>query len=364
MKLRVRYADQVVGAFVLIAFAMLSFILVAVGSEQRWFARDYRYESRFTSSAGMTAGTPILLAGFQVGRISSISLNERNEAEVVFVIYDTFVDKVRENSILELVTSPVGLGSQLLFHTGKSERVLPERSFIPSFDMPEGRRLVTDGLVNRPPKDDTITQLLSNINPLVENVNSAVVQLDKVLVQVNGAMAGTGTGPVSEALVDAASTVEGINALVAELNRAMKDVTPDLDGIVKDVASATDSFATIGKNFEKTSAAFADPTGIVPRLLDPKGSLKTLLDDNNVLFNRLDSSLGSIEGTLGNLEGATAALADQMPQIAATIEEARKAIVSAQDVMEGLKNNPLLRGGIPERVGPQSAPTSLRTTDF
>lgn len=357
MKLRIRYADQVVGAFVLVAFAMLSFILVAVGSKQRWFARDYRYESRFTSSAGIVAGAPILLAGFQIGRINALSLNDKNEVEVQFVIYDTFVDKVRENSILEVVMSPVGLGTQLLFQPGKSEKVLPERSFIPSYDTPQGRLLVEKGLVVRPPKDDTITQLLANVNPIMENV-------DKLLVQLNGALEGSGTGPLAATVQDAAETVQGINALVADLNKSMDAVRPRVDGIVTDVASMTGSVSTITANIAQGSDAFKDPTGLIPKLLDPKGSLKTLLDDNGVLFNRVDNSLASIEGALSNLQGATSTLAEQMPQIAATIEETRKAIVSAQDVMEGLKNNPLLRGGIPERVGPQAAPTSLRSTDF
>jgi phospholipid/cholesterol/gamma-HCH transport system substrate-binding protein len=357
MKLRIRYADQVVGAFVLVAFAMLAFILAAVGSKQRWFARDYRYESRFSSSSGIIAGAPILLAGFQIGRINSLALNDKNQVEVQFVIYDTFVDKVRENSILEVVTSPVGLGTQLLFQPGKSVKVLPERSFIPSYDTPEGRILVEKGLVVRPPKDDTITQLLANVNPLMEDV-------DKVLVQLNSAMDGTGAGPVAKAIQDAAEAVEGINALVAKLNSSMDAVRPRVDGIVTDAASLTHSASTIAADIAQGSDAFRDPTGLIPKLLDPKGSLKTILDDNGVLFNRVDNSLASIEGALGNLQDATATLAEQMPQIAATVEETRKAIVSAQDVMEGLKNNPLLRGGIPERVGPQAAPTSLRSTDF
>jgi phospholipid/cholesterol/gamma-HCH transport system substrate-binding protein len=357
MKLRIRYADQVVGAFILIAFAMLTVILVAVGSKQRWFARDYRYESRFTSSAGIVPGSPILLAGFQVGRISSITLNEKNEADVRFVIYDTYVDKVRENSILEVVTSPVGLGTQLLFQPGLSETLLPERSFIPSYDTPEGKRLVAQGLVTRPPKDDTVAQLLANVNPLMEN-------LDTLLNQLNAAFEGSGTGPLAATVADAAGTVEGINALVAQLNESMTDVRPQVDGIMANVKETTDSIATMSANLAQTTESLRDPTGLVPKLLDPKGSLKTLLDDNNRLFDRVDNSLAAIEGSLDNLLGATATLAEQMPQIAATLENARQAIVSAQDVMEGLKNNPLLRGGIPERLGPQAAPTGLRTTDF
>ena len=41
-----------------------------------------------------------------------------------------------------------------------------------------------------------------------------------------------------------------------------------------------------------------------------------------------------------------------MPSIAVTIDEGRTAIKQAQDVLTGLKNNPLLKGGIPERRRP------------
>lgn len=375
MKFRIRYADQVVGVFVILAFVALASLLVAVGSKQRWFARDYRYESRFASGSGLSVGTAIILKGFQIGRIESITLTEANEASVVFVVYDTFVDRVREHSLLEYVTSPIGLGSQLLFHSGKSEIRAPERSFIPSYDTPEGRRLAEAGLVDRPPKDDTITRLLSNVNPLVENVNAAVVQLERTISLVNAALAGQGGGPVADTLKSASGAVAGVNELVSDLNRAVDATMPRVDRVVAEVEGAVPelldkletsmaSVSSITANLERMSASLADPTGLVPKLLDPKGSVKTFLNDNDRLFRRVDNSLAQMEGSLGNLNRATAGLADQMPRITAIVEQARAALEKAEDVMEGLKNNPLLRGGISERVEPSAAPAGDRTTDF
>ncbi|MFA6508071.1 MAG: MlaD family protein [Treponemataceae bacterium] len=375
MKFRIRYADQVVGVFIILAFVALASLLVAVGAKQRWFARDYRYESRFASGSGLATGTAILLKGFQVGRIESISLTARNEAAVVLVIYDTFADRVRENSLLEYVTSPIGLGSQLLFHPGKSEKRAAEHSFIPSFDTPEGKRLVDSALVDRPPKDDTITRLISNVNPLLENVNATVLQLEKTITLVNGAIAGDGSGPVAKTLVDASATVANVKTLTAELNTVMRTTMPRVDRIAADaeksvpvlldqLEASSKSISAIVANFEKTSASLADPTGAIPKLLDPKGSLKSFLDDNGVLFRRVDNSFAQVESTLGNLNRATASLADQMPRIVSILEEARAALTKAEDVMEGLKNNPLLRGGISERAAPAAAPTGNRTTDF
>lgn len=368
MKFRIKYADQVVGTFVLLALALLAVILVLMGGKQRWFAKDYVFHSQFISSAGVAAGTGIFYKGFQIGRIHSVSLTQDNMVDVSFIVYDTYIDKVTENSLLELVVSPIGLGNQLLFHPGKSSVHLPENSFITSYDLPEGKALVENGLVDRPPKDDTISRLLSNINPLLENVNDMVVQLKKTLTLLNTAISGTGTGPIAEAVKDAADSVKQLEQLLGQTNFAVAELVPRVSGVMSQVETnlppVLTSVSTITNNLAQTSEALKDPIGLVPRLLDPQGSLKTLLDDGNQLFNHIDGALAQVEQSMKNLEGATAILSAQMPRIAATIDDARSAIVSAQDVLEGLKNNPLLKGGIPERIDPKSAPTGLRNNDF
>ena len=91
--------------------------------------------------------------------------------------------------------------------------------------------------------------------------------------------------------------------------------------------------------------ALADPTGLIPKLLEPKGSIQTILDDGNRLFDKIDSSFNAVQGALNNLENATSSFSDQMPRIVAIIEEARSALVKAEDLMEGVKNNPLIKGG-------------------
>ena len=65
---------------------------------------------------------------------------------------------------------------------------------------------------------------------------------------------------------------------------------PDVDGFVEKANGLIDSVNAITKNLEATTAAIRDPTGLVPKLLDAKGSIKTLLDDNNVLYDSLNGA--------------------------------------------------------------------------
>jgi phospholipid/cholesterol/gamma-HCH transport system substrate-binding protein len=386
MKFRIKYADRIVGLFVVLAGLVLVAMIVLAGVNQRWFSRDYRFTASFQTASGLAPGTAILMKGFQVGKIEKVELTEENVVEVGLVIYDTYYPKVREHSLLELVSSPIGLGTQLLFHPGKGESLIPEGGVMVVADSEAGRAIIERELADIPPKDDTITRLLAGVGPLLENVNKTVVAVNRTLAEVNLALAGQSPGPLGGIVRDAADTVAGIEDLVGDVGRSVGQVTTQAGDAVGDlVGQATTAVADITEranalllqaeelaasvtrisgNLEATTTALRDPTGLVPLLLDPKGSLKTLLDDDNRLYGRIDAAIASVEGSLRSVQSMTASLAGQMPQVAAALEETRGTIKSAQDVLESLKNNPLLKGGVPARVEQATLYQSLREGEF
>ena len=91
---------------------------------------------------------------------------------------------------------------------------------------------------------------------------------------------------------------------------------------------------------------------------------KTFLDDDNVLYKQVLGMTGDIEKTISSIQSIVSGLNSEMPKIAAVLNETRTAILQAQDVLEGVKNNPLIRGGIPERVKLESLFRSMREGSF
>lgn len=342
MRFRIKHADTLVGIFVIVAALVFAGGIIFLGANQRWFSKDIRFTTRFASAAGASPGTAIMMRGFQVGKVTKVKLNDANEVDAEFVIYDNYYPKVRENSLLELSTSPIGLGTQLLFHPGKSETLMTPGSFVPLADSDQGKELIDRGLVDIPTKDDTITRLLAGVNPLIENANKTIVTVNRTLTEVNRALAGQSSGPLGSIVTNASDTVARVDGLVEKAN-----------GLI-------DSVNAITKNLEATTAAIRDPTGLVPKLLDAKGSIKTILDDKNVLYDSLNGSIAELQKTLKNVQDISNSLNGQMPSIALTIDEGRAAIKQAQDVLTGLKNNPLLKGGIPEKVERQPLSQSMR----
>jgi phospholipid/cholesterol/gamma-HCH transport system substrate-binding protein len=273
------------------------------------------------------------------------------------VIYDSYYPKVRQDSILELVTSPIGLGTQLLFHPGKGDGLMDPGTFIHLADSDEGKNLIEQGLVDIPVKDDTITRLLAGVNPLIENANKTVVTINRTLTEVNRSLAGQSSGPLGSIVNDASDAVAHADKMVADISAQATDLVGRANALVSSINAITDNLAA-------TTEAMRDPTGLVPKLLDAKGSLKTILDDKNALYDSINGSVGELQKTLKNVQDISSSLEGQMPSIAVTIEEGRTALRQAQDVLTGLKNNPLLRGGIPARTEQLPLSQSLREGSF
>jgi phospholipid/cholesterol/gamma-HCH transport system substrate-binding protein len=350
MKFRIKYADKLVGLFVVLAALVLVAGIIVLGANQRWFAKDVRFVTKFSSAAGAQEGTAIMMRGFQIGKVVKVKLNEKNEVDGEFVIFDTYYSKAKEYSVLELVTSPIGLAPQLLFHPGKGENLIPEGGFVPLADSPEGLDLIDQGLVELPLKDDTITRLIAGINPFIENANKTIVTINRTLTEINRALAGQSSGPAGRIVSELSSAASRIDDMVAE-------VSSEADKLLASVNAIAD-------NLETFSAEIENPTGLVPRLLDAKGSLKTLLDDKNALYDKINASFSELQKAIKNIQDITASLNREMPSLSLTIEEGRTAIKQAQDVLTGLKNNPLLKGGIPERQERQPLSQSMREGGF
>ena len=76
MKFKIRYADQIVGILAITAILALVLTIFMLGSRQRWFARNYNFQTTFETASGLSVGMPIQYKGFTIGKIKSIFLNK------------------------------------------------------------------------------------------------------------------------------------------------------------------------------------------------------------------------------------------------------------------------------------------------
>lgn len=326
MRFKIRFASQIVGLFVLGGIVALVGVLILLGVNQRWFSKNYHFYTYFSEAHGIKPGMGIQFKGFAIGKVTDITLDEDNRVKVFFYIEDRFYDKVYEDSVLAVVSNPLGLGGGLVFYQGKSPTPpLPEGSLIPSLDFEEGRRLVEEGRVDIPPGADAITRLLGEVEPVLQNLNTVLLSLDRTLTTVEAGLSGN----------------EGV-ALGAVLQR--------IEGIAA--------------NIETLSSGLSEVEGLVPRLLGARGSLAKILDDEMELYGTIEASLNELEAAISNLRQFTEFLTSTEPQLVGTLEEGKQAIRRGREVLEGIRNNPLIRGGIPEEQTQETLLEPLREGAF
>lgn len=378
MKIKMKFADQIVGLFILISIVGLALVLILLGVNQRWFAKNYHFYTILKSTYGISEGAEIKLRGFVVGKVDKLEPDFKlGNVKMDFHIFDNYYeDIVLENSVIEVVTNPLGLGTDIAFHPGHVETGAPrlpiqEEDIIYSKDSEEGFRLIKQGKVDYAGESDSILTLASKAAPLIENLNNVLYLIDEGISgeetknnriaqilentreleqTVNNILKGRDPGPVGDILVNA-------EIAMANITDAIPKITEEVDVILKQL----DGFTA---NLEQTD-------GLLTRLIDPHGTLDTLLDDDNQLYGQITTVVDDIHLILRDVNGIVSQLESYVefvnttkPQVTGILEEGLQTLDSVQDVLEAVKNNPLLKGGIPEKKEQQSTFGGFRDEEF
>lgn len=294
MKFRFKYADRIVGLFLLGALAFVGFMVVGIGFNKRLFKKNIQYTSIFSSAEGLKKGLAITFKGFEVGKVKDIKLNERGEIEMDLVIFEEYNQWVRPRSVLYLVSNPIGIGGGLQLYPGITPGVRRGVNpfFIPSSQSEEGKRAVREGYVLTPEGGEDIAGILNSVADLLKNVNSTVISLNQA---IDGT---TDSGNLYGILLEAKNTLANLEAITSS------------------------------------------PVGLIPTLLYAEGSSVTkFFNDGEELYQNINQTLLNLSSITNNVDGMT-------PELNLLLKDVSEALENAQKVMEGLINNPLIKDGI------------------
>jgi len=326
MKFSIRFADQIVGALVILALAILVVVIFMLGKSQRWFVRDYQYMTYFNSASGLSSNMAVTYKGFTMGHVKKIMLTEDDRVEVIFTIFSEHKDRVRQGSLVELQASPIGLGNSFIFHPGKGYVTLPEGAVIPEINSPQAKELVAAGLADKPETNDSINNIINNVSMMLDTVNRSLAGLE-----------GADELTLGQIIIGLNDTVKSISTRI----------DPILSGLQTTVGDLSGQFSPVMTNIQTLTDQMANPSGTVMSILDAEGPV----------FTGIAEVLESLSGIAQNLEKTAEFIPAQLPQLSLLISDLQSAIVEIEKMVIALNNNPLLRGGVPElkETGPGAA---------
>jgi len=329
MKFSMRFADQIVGTLVILALAILVFVIFMLGRSQRWFTRDLVYKTYFSSASGLSNNMAIQYKGFTIGHVKKFELTDNDIVEVTLSIFEEHSQRVKEGSLVEVSVSPIGLGNSFIFYPGKGRDLIPEGMEIPEKNSDKAKLIIIAGMVELPEASDGISSILNQVPVILSD-------LDALLKTVNVSLSGA-EGADEMTLGQTMYNIESTTAGIASLSQTLSEqIAPILDNL----------------------------KAITDELSDPSGTVMTVLGSEGSLGSNLSSAIESLAGIIDNLEKTSDFIPAQLPQIGVLISNLSVTLRDAQDLLIAIANNPLLKGGVPEHkeTGPGAA--SPRNMEF
>jgi phospholipid/cholesterol/gamma-HCH transport system substrate-binding protein len=343
MKLTIRYADKIVGFLIILALSILIFVIFMLGSNQRWFAKDYTFKTYFSSAAGLSQNMPVQYKGFTIGHVKSIKLDENDQVEVRFTIVDTYLNRVKKGSLVEVITSPVSFlgGNQFMFYPGNGIELLDNGDTIPTINSIEGKLLIEQRLAMLPERDDGLNNIMKDAGDILYDVKTAIDTTNIVLSDLQEAFAGSDKTSLGRTIGEVELTVSGLRqmteTLPGELEQSIETIMAQLDPIMVNLRGLTDKIA------------------------DPDETVMSVLDSEGDVYTKLVGTLNALSGTLQNLEKTS----DLFPnQLSALLTDLKTIMRTLEGVLVSVSNNPLLKRGIPERRDANPSGGHARDIEF
>jgi phospholipid/cholesterol/gamma-HCH transport system substrate-binding protein len=274
-----------VGIFVVVTSAVLIGVTLSVSGAFAKKGTDYR--AYFKYSGGLEPGAPVRYGGFLAGKIQSLRIDpsDTTQIEITFLVYPEI--PVKTDSMVRL-TSLGALGSSYLeISTGtKGATLAPPGSVIKSKE--------TVGLGDL---GDVIGGMVPTADQVMTNLNNRLIEMKVTIANVNDLLGEPNR--------------KNIAASLTNINGMLTDSRPKVSATLNNVQTATDKLSPVLTNVQAASEK------ISPLLDDLKGTIK----EANQALSHIDSIM-----------------AENRPDIRASMEQTHKMLISVSQLVDTLKD--------------------------
>ena len=255
------WAELKFGLIAVFAIVMAGLLIFAVGGSGGFFWQNYPLKVQFPDVAGLMSGSPVRVAGVEVGSVTSVKLVPGG-AEVWFNILDDMKPIVTDRSSAKIGSiSLLGEGA-VDIEAGPGGTPIPDWGYVPT-----GKPAPT-------------------IAELTEQAGAGIADVTAIFADLRA-----GKGTVGKLLTDEA-VYRDFNNLVAAADRVAQNVAAGRGTMGK--------FANDPKVYDELHASVANLNAITTKLKSGEGSLGQLLNDP-AMAKSLNATTTNLEGVTGRL---------------------------------------------------------------
>ncbi|GAB3925721.1 MlaD family protein [Mucilaginibacter myungsuensis] len=265
------------------------------------FSRSNKYYAVYRSVEGLTVSKPVLVNGFQIGRVSSMKLQPNGYSIVEFKIEPDY--DIPANTLAKLQSTDLLGGKAIVFELGNSKELAEDGatlradiqgSLAESLQPIQRKAELLIGKV-----DSSLAAINKILNPeFQKNVDRSFNSIANSLQTLEGttkkidALVGSQTSHINGILTNAEVASSGLKVTVNNMN----DVTGNFKKVSNDLANSN-----IKQTLDNANKAMADLQATMAKVNSKNGSLGLLLNDTQV-YDNMAKATQSLDDLLTDLK--------------------------------------------------------------
>ncbi len=352
LRTRLNRAERAVGLFASVAVVLLlaafCYYLYHTAKRKAWFVTKLPYHTFINSGAGLKVGDPVKLMGFDAGNITDITAMPPGSSEghvyVEFVVRDPYFGYIWNDSKVRVTTGDF-LGKRIL-------DLVPGGTFqtndLHATYKTKGKEVVGmwNGLLGT---NGAYLMGTQSKGYTLEPIESPALtdRFEAIANDVRTALPGI-LGLTNQI----ALTLSNANVAILKANTLLAEVRPILGDVKLISSNLTNPHGSLGE--------WILPTEINGQLAYTLWAAGETLTNSTVLVTNLDATVAklsvSLDETIRNLASLTSNLNAQVGINTNILSQVSSAVVSADQLMQGLQKHWLLRSAFKKK--PTNAPPS------
>ncbi len=254
------------------------------------FSRENKFYAIYNSVDGLTVSKPVLVNGFQIGRVSDMKLRPDGRTVVEFTINHQY--NVPSNTNAKLVSTDLLGGKAIRFEYGNSKVLAQSKDTLQA---------------------DIQGSLAESLQPIQTKAEHLITKLDSSLAAINKIMnpnfqrnVDRSFSSIANSLETLEGTTKKIDALVGSQSEHINGIMTNAEDVSGNLKVSTAHLNGIATNFEKVSndlananikqtldnanQAVAGLQATVDKINSGNGSLGMLINDKTVYKNLADAT--------------------------------------------------------------------------
>jgi phospholipid/cholesterol/gamma-HCH transport system substrate-binding protein len=254
------------------------------------FSRSNKFYAKYRSVEGLSVSKPVLINGFQIGRVSQMKLQPDGTTIVEFKIEPDY--NIPKNTLAKLESTDLLGGKAIVFELGNSKEFAENKdtlradiqgSLAESLQPIQRKAELLIGKV-----DSSLAAVNKILNPeFQKNVDRSFASIANSLQTLEGttkkidALVGSQTGHINNIMANAETASGGLKTTVNNMN----DITGNFKKVSNDLANSN-----IKETLDKANKAVSDLQAVMAKVNSKDGTLGLLLNDDKMYKNLTDAT--------------------------------------------------------------------------